>query len=80
MTEDQLNEQRDKSLATARQWMTRNALTLQQRLDPIDSAGILIGAAIGVLLSTVGKAKAVEYLLNIAADLDEQPAASDQQN
>jgi hypothetical protein len=59
---------RDENIRIARTWMTRNAVTLQQRLDPIDSAGVLLGAACGIVEAAHGRQTLVDFLLNIAAN------------
>src|SRR5205085_2087528 len=51
----------DAALSQARRSMTRLAINLQRVLTPIEVAGVLAGAATGVLTSTYGREKAVEY-------------------
>src|SRR5262245_26169413 len=66
-----MNEIYDDRLAYARRWATRNALKLiDEGLTPIDAAGVLIGAAVGILTTAFDNAKAVEFFLGVAADLE----------
>lgn len=62
----------DKQLDEARSRMTRLASDLTKIFTPIDAAGILAGAAIALVAGTYGRAKAVEYLTELARDLDRQ--------
>jgi hypothetical protein len=59
----------DAALSQARRSMTRLAINLQQVLTPIEVAGVLAGAATGVLTSTYGREKAVEYFTELACEL-----------
>jgi hypothetical protein len=64
------DKQRESLLAKARAHMSNSALGMQKYLDPIDVAGVLMGAGCGVLLNAFGKEETVKYLLGLAADLD----------
>lgn len=59
----------DDRLDQARERMTALAVSLTQAFSPMDVAGMLAGAAIGVVASTYGRAKAVEYFTEIACEL-----------
>jgi hypothetical protein len=46
------------------------AVGLAQKLGPLDAAGVLMGAAIGVLTTGLGPEKAVEYLRGLADGIE----------
>lgn len=58
------------TLDQARARMARLAVNLQRILPPIDVASLLIGAAIAVLENTLGRAKARDYVAELASELD----------
>lgn len=66
------DDQREALIQAARRHMTTNALGMQRQLDPIDVAGVFIGAGVGVLLNAFGPQQTIDYLLNVAAGLDQQ--------
>ena len=57
-------------LARVRGRMSMLARDLAGRLGPMDAAGTLIGAAVGLLATTYGEAKAVDYLRGVADELE----------
>lgn len=64
----------DAKLAKARAHMTAVALGLAQALGPLDAAGVLMGAAQGVLVDNFGRETATRYLRELA---DETELAGD---
>ena len=70
----------DKKLALARGHMTATAAGLRHVLGPLNAAGVLIGAAVGVLSMAFGEAKAAEYVRKLADDLDADDALGDSEN
>jgi hypothetical protein len=60
----------DRDIQKARAHMTAVALGLATKLGPLDAAGVLIGAATGVLTATFGHEKAAEYFREIAAGIE----------
>jgi hypothetical protein len=57
-------------LARVRRRMSMLAHDLAGRLGPMDAAGTLIGAAVGLLETTYGQAKTVDYLRGVAEELE----------
>lgn len=57
-------------LAGVRRRMSMRAHDLAGRLGPKDAAGTLIGAAVGLLETTYGQAKAADYLRGVAEELE----------
>jgi len=72
----------EKKMLMARQRMTATAASLHHVLGGLNAAGLLIGAACGVLATEFGDAKAAEYLREVADaieaddgdDADQAPA------
>ncbi len=71
-TEQTPNDYLEK-LEQARMRMTHTTLKLQVMFKPEDVAGLLVGAAIGVLIDAFGREKAREYFADIARGLDAYP-------
>lgn len=65
------NRIRDERLEEARKHMSLIAFNLQKVMAPIDAAGVLMGAALGILTQRFGEAKAIEYLRELATELEE---------
>ncbi len=63
------------SIDAARTRMTLLAQNLTRLFPAIDVAGLLTGAAIGVLRCAHGPRKATEYFIELAAEMSEDPTA-----
>ncbi len=63
---DELHERR---MAQGRRHLTLVALSLTKVLSPIDAAGLLMGAAVGILTEHVGDGAAEDYLRQLADEL-----------
>jgi len=57
----------------ARQEFEVRGHLLARQLGPSGAVDVLAGAATGVLLAAFGRQRAVEYFLNLSADLNAQP-------
>jgi hypothetical protein len=64
----------DDAIQQARERLAELGLNLQKIMTPLDVAGLLCGAATGVLLSTFGPAKAAEYFNELAANIGRMAA------
>jgi hypothetical protein len=58
-------------VARAQRRMSEMALSLQKLFSPIDVAGLLIGAAVGILSVNFGRDKAAEYVGELAREMRE---------
>ncbi len=75
MGADQETKYRE-ALEQARMRLTHQTLKLQSVFKPEDVAGLLVGAAIGVLLDTFGHEKTREYFTDIARGLEHEERPS----
>lgn len=66
-------DDRETKLERARSHMSVTAKKLTAVLGPTDAAGVLMGAAVGVLSEAFGQDKAVEYLREIANEIEHDP-------
>ena len=63
------SERDDALMQRAQRRMSMQALALQQMFTPMDAAGLLIGAAVGVLETEYGRHKAAEYVEGLAREM-----------
>lgn len=65
-----MNSITNDQLARVRRRMSMLANELVGRLGPMDVVGSMMGAALGVLETTYGQAKAVKYVRELADELE----------
>lgn len=71
--DDARTQKHEATLERARMHMTAVASGLRDGLGPIDTAGVLIGAAVGVLENAHGPVLAANYLRQVADELGKGP-------
>jgi hypothetical protein len=63
----------DPRVQEAQRRISQLALNLQRIFSPIDSAGLLLGGACGILETALGREAAAKYLLLLAKEMRGEP-------
>jgi hypothetical protein len=66
---DMIDCENERQEREAQNRITMMAINLAKLFPPVDAAGLLIGAAVGILETTYGRQKAIEYVAELAREM-----------